>query len=225
MHARLGAVSSRVIVAFIALCVVLAARPAFAQAIEAGRVVDDSTHDPLIGTRVMLQVPEGEHWRTVDSTRTDDRGFFQLATPGPGIYRIGLVGMFPTFASAPDTLAADSMQQREYTVPIARDPTRVYFEFQVDRPARASSPSPSPLYPSSLRSVGIDGEVFVQFVVNPNGRADITTLRVLRTSDPAFAESVREVLPKKKFTPGYIGRIAVRQMVQQTYSFNVGRPR
>jgi len=190
--------------------------------IEAGRVIDDSTHAPLVGLRVTLLQAVDSGWKRVDTTRTDRAGLFQLVLPSAGVYRIGFVGPAPMFTSPVDTIAADSMNQREYALPIVRSrDASSYFEFQVDHPAQADLRSPAPEYPPELRARRIEGGVATQFVVTPDGRADTTTFKVLRMTDPRFIEPVFRAITKAKFKPGTVGGIPVRQMVQQAFFFNL----
>lgn len=207
---------------------VLAALPCAAlraQAIEAGRVVDDSTHAPLHNVCVSLQSPTAEGWVKVDSARTDRNGLFQIRLPHPGVYRVGFVGRFaPLFYGTPDTLAVDSMQQRNFALPIARTRgSRAYFEFEVDTSARPEEHGDIPNYPVEMRSQGIEGQIAAQFVVTPEGKPDMTTFEVLGTTDRAFAESVRRFLGRARFKPGVVGGVAVREMVQEMFYFSINR--
>lgn len=102
------------------------------------------------------------------------------------------------------------------------DPNRTYFEFQVEQPVQSLGGS-SPQYPESLRSSGEEGEVLAEFVVNENGRVEMSTFKVLNSSNPAFTASVRRALSGMRFRPAKIGGRSVSQVVQQPFQFKLNR--
>lgn len=106
------------------------------------------------------------------------------------------------------------------TGPVIND-KQDYFEFQVEKPAAAAEGNPQPPYPSALQSSGIEGEVDAQFVVDVNGRADMSTFKVLKATNDLFAAAVRSTLPRMKFYPAEVGGHKVRQVVQQAFMFNI----
>jgi protein TonB len=105
--------------------------------------------------------------------------------------------------------------------PVTTDQT--YFEFQVEKPAEMLSDSPKPKYPSVLESSGIAGEVQAQFVVNTDGKADMSEFKVLKSTNELFAQAVKNVLPRMHFSPAMIGGRPVKQLVQQAFQFAVPR--
>jgi len=100
---------------------------------------------------------------------------------------------------------------------------QTYFEFQVEKPAEMLQDSPKPKYPSVLESSGISGEVQAQFVVRNDGKADMDTFKVLKTTNELFTQSVKNVLPRMHFSPAMIGGKPVNQLVQQSFQFAVPR--
>jgi protein TonB len=102
------------------------------------------------------------------------------------------------------------------------DPNRTYFEFQVEEPVHPLGGS-SPQYPESLRSSGEEGEVLAEFVVNENGRVEMSTFKVLNSSNPAFTASVRKALAGMRFRPAKIGGRSVSQVVQQPFQFKLNK--
>jgi TonB family protein len=98
-----------------------------------------------------------------------------------------------------------------------------YFEFQVEQPVTSAAGSVAPRYPDLLRKAGIEGEVLVQFVVRPDGRADVASLRVLKQSHDLFAAAVKNALPMARFNPALVGGKAVSQLVQMPYTFSLSR--
>jgi periplasmic protein TonB len=100
---------------------------------------------------------------------------------------------------------------------------QTYFEFQVEKPAEMLSDSPKPKYPSVLESSGIAGEVQAQFVVRMDGKGDVDSFKVLKSTNELFTQAVRNVLPRMHFSPAMIGGKPVNQLVQQSFQFAVPR--
>ena len=114
--------------------------------------------------------------------------------------------------------AGDADSKGTGVAPLSNQP---YFEFQVEEAASPSSGNPAPVYPESERSSGATGRVMVQFVVGANGRVEPGSIKVLESTNSAFAAAVREVLPRHRFSPAKIGGKAVRQIVQQPFVFRL----
>lgn len=93
----------------------------------------------------------------------------------------------------------------------------------VDRSPRLLGTPAQPTFPASLRQSGRAGRVLVQFVVDTTGRAEMSGFKVMETSDPLFAESVRDVLPRYRFSPGEAGGRKVRTLVQLPFDFTLVR--
>lgn len=91
----------------------------------------------------------------------------------------------------------------------------------VDVPARLRDNAPLPRYPDFLRQSRIEGGVRARFIVNEDGRADLSSLVILEATHPAFAESVRQVLPRMRFIPARVGRDRVRQVVEIPFGFQL----
>jgi TonB family protein len=96
-----------------------------------------------------------------------------------------------------------------------------YFEFQVEQPVQLAPGGAAPRYPDLLRQAGVQGEVLVQFVVGPDGRADVGSFKVLKSSHELFTSAVRAALPQMRFSPALVGGRPVRQMVQQPFTFSI----
>lgn len=99
---------------------------------------------------------------------------------------------------------------------------QVFFESQVEKPVMAAPGSTGPLYPAELKAQGKEGQVMAMFVVNEQGLAEASTIKVLRTDDPQFEAAVRTALPLMKFVPAEIGGKVVKQLVQQPFQFALG---
>jgi len=65
--------------------------------------------------------------------------------------------------------------------------------------------------------------VLAQFVVDTSGKADMGTFKVLETSHELFSQAVRQALPRMRFFPAEIGGKKVRQVVQQPFTFAIGK--
>jgi len=98
---------------------------------------------------------------------------------------------------------------------------QTYFEYQVEKPVMAVPGSPAPRYPDILKSAGVEGEVVVAFVVDTTGRADVGSLKILKSTHELFAAAVRTALPSMRFLPAEVGGKKVKQLVQQPFVFNI----
>ena len=102
-------------------------------------------------------------------------------------------------------------------------PEGVLEERYVDRAPRIVGTPIPPAFPTALRERGIGGRVAVQFVVDTLGRAEMGSLRIVEASDPQFAQSVRAVLPRYRFSPGEVDGRRVRTLVQLPFDFTLVR--
>ena len=96
-------------------------------------------------------------------------------------------------------------------------------ERDVDRSPRILGTPVEPVFPMSLRQRGVGGRVSVQFVIDTLGRAEMSGLRVVEATDPLFAQSVRAVLGRYRFSPGEVGGQKVRTLVQLPFDFTLVR--
>jgi protein TonB len=80
-----------------------------------------------------------------------------------------------------------------------------------------------PSYPATMRASGIEGEVKAQFVVNEQGRAEVSSLRIVSSTNDHFSEAVRQALPRMRFRPAELRGRPVAQTVQQLFSFRLDR--
>lgn len=94
-----------------------------------------------------------------------------------------------------------------------------YFEFQVETPAAFAGDTTRVPRPASDRFVRLreqpdPGAMLVQFVVDTLGVPDPRSFRVLRAQTPASVDSVRDALPRWRFTPARVRGCRVSQLVQ-----------
>jgi len=97
-----------------------------------------------------------------------------------------------------------------------------YLEAEVDDPV-AQINIPRPRFPPVMQQAGISGSVDVQYVVDTTGHAEARSWKVLKSTNKAFEEPAREAIMKGVFKPARIKGTAVRQLVQQRISFNIGQ--
>jgi outer membrane biosynthesis protein TonB len=95
---------------------------------------------------------------------------------------------------------------------------------EVDSAVAVDPSSAAPAYPPALLKLGVEGSVMVRYVVDSLGRADISTLQIIRASRIEFAIAVREALPLMRFTPAKMGPKAVPQLVEQPFNFRIQKP-
>ncbi|HXG69074.1 MAG TPA: TonB family protein [Gemmatimonadaceae bacterium] len=80
-----------------------------------------------------------------------------------------------------------------------------------------------PRYPAALQYAGTEGRVIAQFVVDEQGRADLSTFTIVGSAHDLFSRAVRDVLPQLRFTPAEIGGRRVAQLVQMPFDFRISR--
>ena len=110
-------------------------------------------------------------------------------------------------AVAPSRAAAQSAESEQ-----------TYFDFQVEQPVKVKTSRP-PVYPERLRSANIEGQVLVQYVVDESGVAQMSTFKVLKSTDTELSESVRRAVSATTFTPAEVRGHKVKQLVQQPFVF------
>lgn len=91
----------------------------------------------------------------------------------------------------------------------------------VDSGAVRDPRSAAPSYPADMEARGINGLVKVRFVVDSTGRVDMSTVKILETTNESFARAVRAAMPAMLFRPAMIGSKAVRQLSEQDFAFKV----
>jgi protein TonB len=97
---------------------------------------------------------------------------------------------------------------------------KAYNENTVDR-AVSVTRGASPRYPESLKSVGVEGVVAMRFIVGADGRVEPGSIDVISTPHKLFAEAVRKSLLETRYRPAEAAGHAVRQVVEQTFSFKI----
>jgi protein TonB len=132
---------------------------------------------------------------------------------------LGAISMI-VFACAPKGYKPEPASAREAdSIAVTADSTAPRYQFQVTKPALVIDAGVYPRYPANLN--GVEGRVLVQFVVGTDGRAEMATFKVLRSTDDAFTAAVRAVIPLLRFTPAEASGKKVRQYVQMPFEFRV----
>jgi len=107
--------------------------------------------------------------------------------------------------------------------PEATLPPGVYFEFQVQKAVSPIAGNQAPRYPDILREAKIEGQVLAQFIVDENGRADSTSLTVLRSSHDLFTSAVLSSITSFRFNPAELNGRPVKQLVQMPFQFSLSK--
>ena len=99
---------------------------------------------------------------------------------------------------------------------------RAYDEDQVERAVQVTR-GPQPRYPDALKSVGVEGAVVMRFIVSAEGRVEPGSIEAISTPHKLFADAVRAALLNTRYRPAEAGGRAVRQLVEQSFSFKLDR--
>jgi len=97
-----------------------------------------------------------------------------------------------------------------------------FLQTEVDDPVQQIN-IPKPRFPPVLQQAGVSGFVDVTYVVDTTGHAEPSSWKVQKSSNVQFEAPAREAIMKGVFKPARIKGAAVRQLVQQKISFNIGQ--
>ncbi len=78
---------------------------------------------------------------------------------------------------------------------------------------------PAPIYPPELKRAGIEGEVYVEFLIRQDGSAERP--RILESTNPAFEEPVIRAVRRWRFRPGERAGQPVTVRVRQRIPFSL----
>ena len=78
---------------------------------------------------------------------------------------------------------------------------------------------PAPRYPGALETLGIEGQVMVEFVIDTTGRVQPLTIRILKSTHPDFAAAARVAVEGAIFRAAHLSAHAVRQLTRQSIRF------
>jgi hypothetical protein len=189
-----------------------------------GQLLDASSKAVVGGLPVRLVRFQAGTPTRVDSGATDEAGAFELATAGPGVYRLEFGVAWPHVSySTPDTIRGDSAVVRRYFVPKRQwDADEVFAPPAIPRPRFAvRSSEDAPRYPRSLFSAGIEGSAFMAMVIDTLGVPDTNSVLVVATA-PEFADEIARTVRRYRYVPARKDGRAVRQLTCRFYEFGIG---
>ena len=77
--------------------------------------------------------------------------------------------------------------------------------------------------PDALRRAGVEGEVLARFVIDTTGQVDMSTVKILRSSDPQFTTAVQWSLATWQFSPAEVDGRPVKQLLEMPFQFRLSR--
>jgi TonB family protein len=177
-------------------------------------VAQRATALPLAPT---LTAPPSHLERRIAAMRTRVAGPrpLHLAVAGAALV-LGLAGACS--AGAPDAPSA-RQSATPATTPTPTVAPATMREFQVEEQARQVPGTGKLRYPDAMRQARREGKVLAQFVVDERGLVELSTFKVLESTDPQFTDAVRAALPTMRFYSSRVGGRAVKQLVQQPFTF------
>jgi hypothetical protein len=124
-------------------------------------------------------------------------------------------------ATVTDSMTPAPPTATDTSASTARPKPGIYFEFQADVPARADPDNEAPHFPDAMRSAHVEGSVVAQFVVDTTGMVELSTFKIVKSTDPSFTGAVKDALPAMRYRPAEAGGMKVRQLVEATFPFNL----
>jgi TonB family protein len=82
---------------------------------------------------------------------------------------------------------------------------------------------PAPRYPAPLQTLGLEGRVVVEFVIDTTGHVEPGSVRTLESTHPAFEKAAYEAMLRSLFAPARLSGHAVRQLTRQSIRFVAAR--
>ena len=169
---------------------------------------------PLFAT--MLSEPVTQLERRIVAMRATRRRLARLTVFGGSAVAVAVLAFACSLQSDNPTAPAPTASAAR-----SASPSPTFFEFQVTKAAALPPGAPAPHYPDLLRASGAEGDVLAQFVVGTDGRPDMSTFKVLKTSHDLFTASVRNALATMIMTPAEVDGHVVKQLVQMPFQFRL----
>lgn len=94
---------------------------------------------------------------------------------------------------------------------------------QIDRAAEPTGRGGHLDYPDEAAREGREGEVWMQFVIGPDGRVDPSTIRALLSDGADFEKAVRSFLRNARFVPAMVDGQPVKMRTGQRFVFLMRR--
>ena len=142
----------------------------------------------------------------------------QLADPLEGFQPVAVSVQIPT--DMPPVDLQQRFDPRDYSSSGVEDRARsivvsgneVYAEALVEeRPSLLSAPAP--VYPALLKQAGIQGRVILPAVIDTTGRVEPASVRIIKSSHPAFDQPTKDWILKALFRPARLHGRGVRVSV------------
>ena len=212
-----GVVVSMVVHGALVTALLIGSRPAIRAATEFEERIAEylfpTDHAPRIGDEALayLRVPGGGTGSPV-SFGGSGSASGPAATRPPDPFKLQVEKPEGGAAGTPET-AAEQQKMAESMGAFAL--------LDVDSAAVRDPRSAAPAYPEDMVAKEIEGLVRVRFAVDSTGLVDLSTFKVLETTNESFARAVRAALPGMRFRPAMMGTKAVRQLSEQPFAFRL----
>lgn len=146
-----------------------------------------------------------------------------ITIPAVDVPRITFPDRLPTIQSTADFPASRVFGDPRGTSPNPGGSGEPHLAHQVERIVRPHPGNPTPVYPSALRSAGVEGDVLVRFVVDTLGRVELRSVEVREATHALFADAVRAWLVRTRYDAATVRGERVRQLVEQRVGFSLKR--
>jgi TonB family protein len=107
---------------------------------------------------------------------------------------------------------------------IAAQAVGAFSVIDVDSAAERDPMSAAPAYPAVMLDKQIEGAATMRFVIDSTGLIDLKTIAVQKATHPEFVKAVEAAMPRMHFRPALRGSLAVRQLVEQEFKFQIKLP-
>ncbi len=96
--------------------------------------------------------------------------------------------------------------------------TGLYTDAMVEeQPAPLSA---APKYPDAMRSLGVQGRVLLQAIIDTAGRVEPASIRIIQSPNPGFDQTVRDWALTARFRPARLHGHPVRVVVSLPFDFS-----
>ena len=128
-----------------------------------------------------------------------------------------------TTAALCDSLAHAALLEPDTTFPvvIAVGEIEALLPGFEQRPERIAASSASLRYPGHMKSMGLEGDVVTQAILDTNGLVDSAHYAVTRASNPGFVPSARALVLGSRFKPARICGRATRSVISLPVQFRL----
>jgi outer membrane biosynthesis protein TonB len=145
--------------------------------------------------------------------RPGSKGFLAVAT-------LAALAFLSACHSQPTPTVAPGLPQAAARAPedtAAPNPSHRHW----DKGPKLLPHQPPPTYRVPLQQCGVEGSVMTAFVIDENGRADMSTFKVIKSDNSLFTAAVRAKLPSYRFGPATLRGTPVRAVVTMPFNFSI----